>query len=235
MNTNPLQFYVHIVESPSPTNLLDGYTEGRMLCSFLELAQIPCVYNLAVDRTQFNESMTSRLARGIQWFNLFPILHFSTHGGQEGIQLTNQREAGEFITWNELATFIKPINQGMSGSLGVCMSTCGGSHGRKMAEVVRPEDIPMGWIVGSRTTVNFCDAALAFAVFYRGLQRGAELSDLVTAVRAASGIADFDVEIGHLIRDQYTQKLRDAIDRFCVAYLHHNPRQRVQVLQICLG
>jgi hypothetical protein len=207
----PLSFYVHIVESPSPANLLDGCTEGRMLCSFLELAHIPCVYNLAVDRTQFQESMTTRLAQGAQFFNLPPILHFSTHGNEDGIQLTHQREAKEVIPWAELANSIKPINQAIGGGLGICMSTCGGSHGRQMAQVVRKEDIPMGWIVGSTASVSFCDAALAFCTFYRGLQRGADFGTLIPAVRAASGISDFAVDFGHLIHQQYEKRLREVM------------------------
>lgn len=213
MSQTPLSFYVHIIESPSPENLLDGYTEGRMLCSFLELAQIPCVYNLAVDCTQFNEAMTTRLVQGVEFYNLQPILHFSTHGNQNGIQLTHQREAGEVLAWNDLANSIKPINQAMGGGLGVCMSTCGGSHGRKMAEVVRKDDVPMGWIVGSSASVSFCDAALAFCTFYRGLQRGAGFDVLIPAVRVASGISDFAVDFGHLIQEQYAQKMREALAR----------------------
>ena len=213
MSPNQLSFYVHIIESPSPENLLDGYTEGRMLCSFLELAQIPCVYNLAVDRTQFTEAMTNRLVQGVQFFNLQPILHFSMHGSHDGIQLTHQREVGEVLKWSDLAESIKPINQAMGGGLGICMSTCGGSHGRKMAEVFRKEDVPMGWIVGSSASVNFCDAALAFCAFYRGIQRGADFGGLIPAVRAASGIDDFAVEFGHLIHEQYAQRMRDTISK----------------------
>lgn len=211
MNGQPLAFYVHIVESPSPENLLDGCTEGRMLCSFLELAQIPCVYNLAVDRTQFHESLSTRLVQGAQAFNLPPILHFSTHGNHEGIQLTSQREGGEVLEWKTLAELIRPINQAIGGGLGVCMSTCGGAHGRRMAEVIRREDVPMGWIVGSTASVSFCDAALAFCVFYRGLHRGAEFASLIPAARAASGIDDFNVDFGHLVHEQYAQRLREAM------------------------
>lgn len=211
MNGQPLQFFVHIVESPSPENLLDGLTEGRMLCSFLELAQIPCVYNLAVDRTQFHESLSTRLVLGVQTFNLLPILHFSTHGNNEGIQLTGQREVGEVLDWKALSELILPINQAFGGELGVCMSTCGGAHGRRMAEVIRREQIPMGWIVGSTASVSFCDAALAFCVFYRGLQRGGDIESLIAAVQAASGISDFNVDFGHLVHEQYAQRVREKL------------------------
>jgi hypothetical protein len=207
MTDESTSFFVHIVESPSPSDLLDGFTEGRMLCSFLELAQIPCIYNLAVDRTQFNESLSTRMDHGIERFQMEPILHLSMHGNHDGIQLTHQRVAGELITWKELADAIKPVNHSVGGGLGICMSSCGGWHGRQMAQVFQAEDVPMGWIVGSSSTVNLCDVALAFCVFYRGLQRGDSIDLLIPAVKAASGITDFDLALGHVVHQQYRDKL----------------------------
>jgi len=65
----------------------------------------------------------------------------------------------------------------------------------------------MGWIVGSSAQVTFCDAALAFCAFYRGLQRGTAFDVLIPAVKAASGIDDFEVEYGHLIQQRYQHEL----------------------------
>ena len=211
MSNQPSPFFVHIIESPSPADLLNGLTEGRMLCNFLEIARIPCLYNLAVDLTQFNEAMTNQVRLGVEWFQVPPILHISAHGDENGIQLTHQYEAGELLAWAELAKLIKPISQDLSFRVGVCMSTCGGAHGRKMAQVLRTEDIPMAWIVGTATSVSISDAALAFAVFYRGLQRGSSLNDLVVAMRVASGVSDFNVDFGHLVQQQYAQVIHDLL------------------------
>ncbi|MEX1228865.1 MAG: hypothetical protein WEB58_01420 [Planctomycetaceae bacterium] len=153
-------FYVHIVESPSPAELLDGITEGRALCSFLDIARIPYSYNLAVDPAQFHAAMTDRVVTAGKAFNgLPPILHFSTHGGEEGIQLTNQRETGIVIPWSDLATYIRPVHR-IIGNIGVCMSCCGGSHGTKMARVISSEEVPFAWIMGSSTQIDLRDAAL---------------------------------------------------------------------------
>lgn len=194
----PNNFYVHIVESPSPADLLDGRTEGRALCSFLDIAEIPYYYNLAVDKTQLSVAMTDRIISGGQFFELPPILHFSAHGNDQGIQLTNQREAGLLITWAELSSFVKPIHQVITGGVGVCMSSCGGAHGQKMAQVILPKDVPFAWIVGTPTAVEVRDAALAFGVFYRGFQRGESGDRLLAAVRAASGVDAFNIKFGNL-------------------------------------
>jgi hypothetical protein len=83
-----------------------------------------------------------------------------------------------------------------------------------MAAVVKPEDIPMAWIVGTSTKIDYADAALAFAVLYRGLQRGDSESDLIAAMRAASGVNDFNIEYGHVVQQRYS---KEEIDRLLQA------------------
>lgn len=208
-------FYVHIVESPSPEELLNGITEGRALCSFLDIAGIPYLYNLAVNPTQFHVAMTDRVELGVNEFELPPILHLSTHGGEDGIQLTTQREFGEVVEWAKLAEYIRPIHQIIDG-IGVCMSCCGGANGRKMAQVNSAKDVPFDWIIGTSTEIDLRDAALAFAVFYRRFHcdNSIDPDDLLKAMRAASGVLDFNVWLGQLTQKQYSKaRLKTLIDR----------------------
>lgn len=65
--------------------------------------------------------------------------------------------------------------------------------------------------VGSTDSVNFCDAALAFCIFYLGIHRGANFASLIPAVQAASGISDFNVGFGHLVHNEYSQRLRESM------------------------
>ncbi len=204
------EFYVHIVESPSPSDLLDGRTEGNTLKSFLELAGIPCQYNLAVDQPRFTESLTDRVNEAIDRLKLPPVLHFSCHGNENGIQLTSQRDANQIINWKELASLIKPINDEVGG-VGVCMSSCGGSHGKKMAQVLAGEQVPIGWIVGTSKNLNYADGAIAFATFYRGFQKGLSEDQLIAAIRAASGFDDFSMNYGHVVQNEYSKGLIQKI------------------------
>lgn len=208
-------FYVHIVESPSPEELLNGITEGRALCSFLDIAGIPYLYNLAVNPEQFHVAMIDRVELGVNVFELQPILHLSTHGGEEGIQLTTQREFCKVIKWAELAEYIRPIHQEY-GDIGVCMSCCGGANGVKMAEVIRAKDVPFDWIIGTSTEIDLRDAALAFAVFYRRFHcdDSIDADELLKAMRAASGVPDFNVWSGKLTQRQYSKaRLKTFLDR----------------------
>jgi len=201
-------FFVHIVESPSPRDLLDGRTEGLMLASFLDLAHIPHTYNLAVDHEHFRVSLGERFEQVFHEIQLPPVIHLSSHGNKNGIQLTHQRTKGEIIEWKELAEILSGIRQ-MAGQFGLCMSTCGGRHARQMAKVIRPADVPFSWVAGSETTVSYCDAALAYAVFYRGLQKDQTQEALVESTRIATGLSDFSVELGEDIRKQFT---RDVVN-----------------------
>lgn len=181
-------FYVYIVESPSPAELHDGATEGRVLCSFLDIAGIPYSYSLAVDLEQFRIAMTNKFDEAINGFNKLPILHLSVHGDEEGIQLTNQKK----LLWYELADYIRPINKSLNGSLDVCMSCCGGAYGAQMAQVFPYSSY--NWLVGSFTDVALPDIALAYSIFYHRVHCGYEnLRELIETIRAASGISDFNI------------------------------------------
>ena len=196
-------FYVHIVESPSPAELRDLRTEGQALRSVLAVAGIPHRYNPAVDLEQFHIAMTDEVDAAIDEFRKPPILHLSAHGSERGIQLTNQEE----LLWSDLADYIRPLNEILNGGLGVCMSCCGGAHGVQMAEVMRREKLPYKWIAGSFADVMLPDIALAYSVFYRRFHSGdyGDDRDLIKTVRAASGITDFAIWDGERIQEKYLQ------------------------------
>ena len=205
------EFYVHIVESPSPEELHNGLTEGKALYSFLDIAGIPYSYSLAVDLDEFHIAMTEAVDEAIDEFRKPPILHLSAHGSELGIQLTSREE----LFWPDLADYIRPINEVLNGGLGVCMSCCGGGHGTQMAEIIRKEKLPYKWITGSSADVMLPDVALAYSVFYRRFHCGdyEVVGDLVTTVRAASAIDDFDIWDGNLIQEEYLQDQYEQLVR----------------------
>ena len=209
----PNKFYVHIVESPSPDELLDGITEGKALCSFLDIAKIPYSYNLAVDLNHFKIAMGDRIWESITKYQVWPILHLSAHGGQDGIQLTNQRDTGQFLSWSELATYLRPIHDKLKGGIGVCMSCCGGAYGTQMAKVIFRNLIPFNWIVGTSTVVAVPDIALAYSIFYRRFHSGVSGQPLIDAVRVGSGITDFSIWKGEFIQTEYSQNIQKALEQ----------------------
>lgn len=101
------KFFVHVVESPSSVDLLDGRTEGRVLLEALGLSDVPATYNLVTSRATLKEALGNRLVDAMGSWKRFPILHFSLHGSAEGISLTDC----EFISWRDLRELLLPINQ----------------------------------------------------------------------------------------------------------------------------
>jgi hypothetical protein len=202
------KFYVHIIESPAPEDLLEGRTEGKMLGSFLELTGIPFLYNLAVDKKRLKEALTARISNGVQQFDAAkPIIHISSHGDEEGIQLTSQREEGETIPWLDLGDMLLPINRQFDG-IWVCMSCCGGGHAKNMAEVINAKRIPMAWVIGPTENLSWSEGALAFAVFYHRFQQGAERDELLEAMNATTGNGSFIIHHAPKVQRDYIRSVR---------------------------
>ena len=63
--------FVHVIESPSPADLLDGRTEGRVLWEALRLADIAQTYSLATNRETLELALTTRLTAAWKQHNEF--------------------------------------------------------------------------------------------------------------------------------------------------------------------
>jgi hypothetical protein len=150
-------FYVHIIESPSPANLIDGISEGRLISEALRLAKIPCLYNLTVNKEMFLESINNRIGDATVEYQKTPFLHISAHGDKYGLELTD----GSRINWNELKEIIKFLNIGLQSQFVICLSTCQGFSGCQMAMHV-DKDIAFGAIVGPLGNIPWDESAIAF-------------------------------------------------------------------------
>ena len=174
---------------------------------FSKLANFPYQYILAIDWLHFHLALTKRVAEGVDEHDSYPIIHISAHGDLCGIKLTEQHMTQEIVSWQMLSNYLAAVNRAMNNGLGICLASCCGGYGRTMAEVILPEQIPMFWILGTLQPLDYCDAALAFAVFYRGFQRGVPEEQLIAAMNAASGTNGFRLEYGHLVHSAYSDKM----------------------------
>lgn len=182
----PVNAFVYVIESPSALDLLDGRTEGRLLCEALQLAGIPHWYSLAASRATFVEALDARLKQAWDQFRVPPILHLSVHGNERGVALTD----GAFIPWYELRQMLRPLNQWMNGWLLITMSACYGSNGCVMA--MHSEDEPTFWaLVGNTGVATWSDAAVAFTTFFHNFYKGNGLDDCVERMKVASGDNNF--------------------------------------------
>lgn len=196
-----LPVFVHIVESPSDFDLLDGRTEGRSLCEALRLAEIPGWYSLATSKTTFEEALRGRLDDAWKHFGssaTVPLLHLSAHGSNGGIGLTD----GTFISWAELREMLQPLNNAMGGNLLICLSSCFSVSGIRMA-MFDGGGHPFFGLVGHPDAAQWADAAVAYTSFYHRLFKGATIDEAVEAMRVASGDQRFMWFRGRPLKDDW--------------------------------
>ncbi len=72
------RFYVYMIESPSPRDLLDQGLEGYVLTQALRLSSIECVYHVAANHQAFTECLYGRFdaAMRVDGYRRIPALHF---------------------------------------------------------------------------------------------------------------------------------------------------------------
>ena len=182
----PMNGFVYVIESPAGRDLLDGRTEGRVLTEALRLASIPYWYSLASDKAMLVEALGSRLGEAWKHHQKMPILHLSMHGNADGLSLTS----GEFLWWHELRAILLPLMRAMRGGLLVCMSSCFGSSGCRMA--LCSDNEPNFWaLVGNAQSPTWADAAIAYMSFYHLFFKGFNIQLCVDSMKVASGDHNF--------------------------------------------
>ncbi len=206
-------FYVHLVESPSPEDFRANRLETKAVAAQLELLNIPYSLHYVVNSEEFRRALMEDIVEGMKRHQLPPLVHLSTHGSIDGIQLTDQRSNGECLSWNDVGDIFRPLHKAINGGLGVCMSCCGGIHGKKMAEVLNSDQIPFSWLIGTTTEADIRDLALGFSVFYRAMQRGQSADQILDAMRIASNITGFGLEHGAIAQQLYANHLGDTMNK----------------------
>jgi hypothetical protein len=221
------RFFVHIIESPADFDLLDGRTEGRVLLEALNLSSVPAAYSLVTTCTTLDEALGNRLIQASDYYKRIPILHLSLHGNSQGIELTDKY----FITWHDLRELLLPINQRFGNALLVCLSSCFGAAGCRMA-MYENLPIPFVALVGHLESATWSDAAVGFVAFYHRLRKGADVFQAVQAMKVASGDERFLVSVGsnvqadfvnYLRQQKITTALRDVLNGMAPNSLPFNP------------
>jgi hypothetical protein len=190
--------FVHIIESPSDKDLLDGRMEGKALSKAFDLANIPYSYNLVTTKTTLQEALSTKLSQALQANQKLPILHISMHGNSDGIALTN----GEFLSWLELRTELTPLLNNMQGALLICMSSCFGGSGCRMA-MHQDSDHPFWALVGNSNEALWADAAVAYITFYHLFFKGLTVQECVEKMKVSSGDSNFMVFEGAYIKEDW--------------------------------
>jgi hypothetical protein len=191
--------FVFILESPSDEDLLDERMEGKALSTAFNLASIPHAYNLVTTKKALIKALTWKLHEAIKEHNKAPILHISMHGNDEGVGLTD----GEFVSWDDLRKELTPLLNNMQGGLLICMSSCYGGSGCRMA-MHEEADHPFWALVGNSEAALWSDAAVAYITFYHLFFKGVGVEDAVAAMKVASGDGNFMVFNGDFVKKDWS-------------------------------
>lgn len=212
-----LNAFVYIIESPSDIDLLDSRTEGKTLCSALDLAAIRHSYSLVTTKRALTIAINNKIIEFIQQHNAMPILHLSMHGNDDGIFLTD----GDFISWEALRFMLNDLMNFMQGGLLICMSSCRGSSAMKMA-MNEDNGHPFGVLIGNKQDANWDDAAVPYVTFYHHLFKNTPLDQCVDNMRIASGDNNFINLSGQFIKQRWEEIMKQSRQDALIAILKKN-------------
>jgi len=222
---NRLNFFVYVIESPSPTDLYHRRNEGDMLQQAIKLNQIGCSYRLAVNLEAFKAALYIGLNESMEIFKpSIPIIHISAHGSADGISLSS----GEFIQWSQLKALLIPINKKLSGALFVCMSSCEGYSGCRMAMDPESKEHPFFAIIGNGAKPTWPETAIGFATLYHLIAKGYTIVDAVAAMCIASGNDYFRATTA----EETKQNFIDYINRVQATAGIENPEESAEVNKV---
>jgi len=195
-----IKFFVFVIESPSAPDLYHRRSEGDIVRQAVELNGIKCVVKTAISLMAFDACLKIGLAEAMASMSGYiPLVHVSAHGDVNGIQLSD----GYVMPWAELRDYLRPVNAALGGSLVVCMSSCEGYAGIKMAMHLEEGDLPYFALIGCGAQPMWGETAVAYATFYHQPWRGEYIGDAVAAMRVASGNQQFFLEHAEQSRQAY--------------------------------
>jgi hypothetical protein len=201
-----LKFFVFVIESPSAVDLYHGRTEGEVVRQAVALNGIPCTSKIAINEEAFQGAIRIGLHEAMEANpGLIPVLHISAHGDEGGIQLSS----GEIVEWDQLRDLLIPVNKALDGSLLVCMSSCHGYAGIRMAMTASSTaEHPYYAIVGNGDSPTWPETAVAFAALYHLVANGHYLIDAVDAMRVASGNSHFYIDKAENVHRDYLEQVQ---------------------------
>jgi hypothetical protein len=171
---------VFIAESLAPGDFYKRRLDGYAANEILQILDVKTEYRVAFTLRLLKRAMKEAAQAD------FEILHFSSHGGSDGVQLTD----GTRLSWRKFAKLVKP----MSGEdRALVMATCGGGD-RELTKALKLERVIFGWVFGSTAEiVHFSDCCLAWSILYNRLyDHGYDRASLRKTLKAINAAIEGD-------------------------------------------
>jgi hypothetical protein len=170
---------IYIIESQSDMDILHKRTEGKTLSSGLELAGINHEYFQVINEKMLDECfeiiITDVLAKRPSGM-VAPYLHFSAHGNEQGIGLSN----GDFLNWHLLRDKLDYINLKLDmirpypenpdfgiSFLNICFSVCKGFYGTEIQGDLKENKYTS--LIGPVEAVDWSDSLIAYMTLYHNI------------------------------------------------------------------
>jgi hypothetical protein len=205
---------IYIIESPSNEDISENRKEGQALSEALKLASIKNKYFVVGTINEFSHCFDSILETELKNKNKgkvsYVTLHFSMHGNNKGIALTNN----EVIIWKDLYnSYLKKLittlgyqkskNGSIVAPIHLHFSTCNGIYAKVITTM--DENSPYISLVGPNTTVNWSDSLVAFIILYHNTihkENGPQKSvQLMNAGAGVNNVFEIDLAKGfHFIK-----------------------------------
>ncbi|HEY3295647.1 MAG TPA: hypothetical protein VGL38_09415 [bacterium] len=147
-----------------------------MIKSLFEHESISCRRFDCANISAF-ENAVSRLTCSAQSEKFF--IHVVGHGSEDGIGIGEF----DFLTWSELRKALVPMNELMSGSLILNMTTCRGIHAVKSVSI-GDTTYPFFGLIGPKDDLGVADAIDINMRLYRKWIAGGSINEIVRAVNA---------------------------------------------------
>lgn len=207
-------YVVHLIESPTPEELLAGREERKALGQVLSQLGIEHHAYLVIDAQRFADAAIS-IAKNTAPGKV-PIIHISAHGNESGIALTD----GGRLSWDTLRTLFVSFNTALQGRLVLCMSTCYGAAAHQL--VKNSTDNAFYALVGPMARIGWHDGLVAFVAFYQlVVNKGAEPMIAAQTMNLAAGLPEktFVAVQGDAVRAYHKQReYREALQQAARAF-----------------
>lgn len=204
----PLPFFVYVIESPSASDAYWDRSERDVVKRALWLHDMHCSAELVTSAGMFRETLNEILTQARRTsVEQTLIIHISSHGNEEGLQLTN----GDTLTWGDLRELLLPICRAVHNRLLLCMSGCGGYLAVSTTTRETQTEYPFYGMIGTLVKPEWSDTAVAYSTFYHLLAKGHKVIEAKNQMNEAAGLSGdtaFECILGYEPQIDYLQCLR---------------------------
>ncbi len=182
---------ISVIDCSRTTDVLYGQTPALYFKELVDQCGISAQYERALDIESFRAAIDRSLFRSVsleQW----PVIHIDGHGNANGIGLPD----GDFIRWGKLAAILEPTLEAYDGAVILCISTCNGLYGARMAGI-EALDASFMAVVGSLERIYQESAAYAYLAFVTHLKDGSPPRACLDAMNACYREPVFDILAGN--------------------------------------